>query len=89
MSAASNTILTPEIFRKTLMSIARDCIARGPGFSQERVILRNAGDALQLSSIEDQQHLLTAWHDLFRDGYLSWGYNIDNPNAPFFHITQR
>lgn len=36
-----------------------------------------------------QQAILTQWHDLFRTGYLAWGYNLANPNPPFFHLTQQ
>ena len=35
-----------------------------------------------------QQAILTCWHDLFRDGALSWGYDLDNPDPPFFHIPE-
>jgi hypothetical protein len=30
--------------------------------------------------------LLTAWQNLFRNGQLSWGYDVENPSAPFFHL---
>jgi hypothetical protein len=33
--------------------------------------------------------LLTAWHDLFRKGILAWGFDVDNPAAPFFHLSER
>jgi len=36
-----------------------------------------------------QQAILTCWHDLFREGLLSWGYVLDNTDAPFFHIPER
>ncbi|MGH7171465.1 MAG: hypothetical protein ACRELF_12170 [Gemmataceae bacterium] len=35
-----------------------------------------------------EQLILTCWHDLFRLGWLSWGYNLDNPDTPFFHVPQ-
>lgn len=35
-----------------------------------------------------EQAILTTWHDLFRTGYLAWGFNITNPNPPFFHVTE-
>jgi len=34
------------------------------------------------------QVILTAWYDLFRTGYLAWGLNLENPNPPFFHVTE-
>ncbi len=36
-----------------------------------------------------ETEILTQWHELFRTGYLAWGYNLDNPSAPFFHITNK
>src|SRR5690348_9401988 len=70
-----------------LLRIARQCIAEGPGFAQETVVLRKAAEELGIGDdLERQQRLLTAWQDLFRTGQLSWGYNVDNPSAPFFHL---
>jgi hypothetical protein len=36
-----------------------------------------------------EQALLTMWHDLFRMGHLSWGYDISNPDPPFCHLTEQ
>ncbi len=36
---------------------------------------------------EIEEAILTQWHELFRTGYLAWGYNLSNPNPPFFHLT--
>ena len=36
-----------------------------------------------------EQALLTQWHDLMRTGYFAWGFNLGNPNPPFFHSTER
>jgi hypothetical protein len=36
-----------------------------------------------------QQAILTAFHDLFRTGYLAWGSNLSNPGPPHFHITDQ
>lgn len=37
----------------------------------------------------EEQALLTAWYDLFRNGLLSWGYNLNNPDPPFCHVTEQ
>ena len=37
----------------------------------------------------DEEAILTAWQDQFRTGLLAWGYNLNNPNQPFFHLTER
>ncbi len=72
-----------------LLGIARECIDQGPGYAQEPVVLREAAEQLQIRDLKEQQRLLTTWNDLFRDGWLAWGYNIDNPSSPFFHIAER
>ena len=36
-----------------------------------------------------EEAILTVFHDLLRTGYLAWGYNLCNPNPPFFHVTER
>lgn len=38
---------------------------------------------------EREQAPLTAFHDLFRTGYLAWGFNLSNPDPPFFHVTEQ
>jgi hypothetical protein len=40
-------------------------------------------------SADVQQEILTQWHELLRTGYFAWGLNLDNPNPPFFHFTDR
>jgi hypothetical protein len=37
----------------------------------------------------DARALLTAWSDLFRGGYVSWGYNLSNIDPPFYHVTEK
>ena len=38
-------------------------------------------------SREGQEAILTCWYDLFRNGILSWGYNLSNPDPPWCHVT--
>jgi hypothetical protein len=83
--------ITPDTnsipLEEVLLRIAADCIEQGPGFAQESVVLREAAEQLHLGQdLKAQQRLLTAWHELFRCGRLSWGYSVDNPSAPFFHL---
>lgn len=52
-------------------------------------ILEQASRALQAQhDFTLQEAILTQWYDLFRTGLLSWGLNLANPNAPFFHLTE-
>lgn len=80
---------TLEHMTATLIKIAEEFMEEGPGYAQERVVLREAAARLHIEEdFRQQQLLLTAWHKLFLDGKLSWGYNIDNPGLPFFHFPQ-
>jgi hypothetical protein len=36
-----------------------------------------------------EEAILTAFHDLLRTGYLAWGFNLANPDPPFFHLTEQ
>lgn len=53
---------------------------------QSGTVLREA--ARRLSGV-NQQALLTAFSDLFRTGHIAWGYNLDNPDPPFLHVTEQ
>lgn len=73
-----------------LIEFAKECVAKGPGYAQEYSVLREAAERLGINGdLKKQQELLTCWHDLFREGVLSWGYDIDNPTSPFFHFSER
>lgn len=72
-------------YRKVLLDVANEALKEGPGYAQESYVLGEAGRKLGVGNIEDQQKLLDAWQDLFRQGDLVWGYDLSNPQAPFFH----
>lgn len=76
--------------RETLLQVVNEQAELGAQFQQVPV-LREAAKRLGIlftNRIEYQQALLTLWHDLFRNGYLAWGYNIDNPGPPCCHLTE-
>lgn len=82
-----------ELKQKVFES-AKNCARQGPGYSQQRAVLdavagREGGNMWTRLDLDLQQAILTCWHDLFREGVLSWGYDLDNPDAPFFHISER
>ncbi|HEY2411739.1 MAG TPA: hypothetical protein VGI40_05835 [Pirellulaceae bacterium] len=87
----TQTAIETSTIRDVLLRIAEEATKRGPGFAQESVILRQALEDLKLSweDVPSQQQMLTCWHDLFRDGKLAWGYDVDNPGPPFFHFARR
>jgi hypothetical protein len=89
MNPTAETPSAPALARweEILLKIARECVQEGPGFAQESVVLRRAAEELKVGNdLREQQRLLTAWQNLFRNGRLSWGYNVRNPSAPFFHV---
>ena len=44
--------------------------------------------ARKLSGVAHQA-ILTQWSELFRTGLIAWGFNLSNPNPPWFHLTDR
>jgi hypothetical protein len=61
---------------------------------QSSTVLEAAAQRLGIAGIsrhdtERQQALLTFWHDLFRTGYLAWGFDLSNPAPPFCHLTEQ
>lgn len=84
----------PDV-RAVLLEVIAEIAPRSPidgGVLQSRTVLnhtksRVAGDRPLTHEMEEA--ILTAFHDLFRTGYLAWGSNLTNPDPPFFHITMR
>ena len=82
--------------KRRVFEIACMMASKGAGYGQERVVLQAVEEEVgaELRKIHPEklkrdQLVLTAWHDLFREGQLAWGYNVDNPNSPFFHVPER
>ena len=76
--------------RDIILDAARTCYDQGPGWAQEGVVLREIAERHReiRDDLERQQEVLTCWHKLFNEGKLSWGYNLDTPNAPWFHFPR-
>lgn len=80
---------TGEEIRRVLLEVIRDYSDRDSSF-QSGAILGEAQRRLGINhNVSMEQALLTLWHDLFRTGYLAWGYNLSNPNPPFCHLTDQ
>jgi hypothetical protein len=83
---------TPDI-RSTLLEIIAEkdaYIRKDPsrGSLQQGSILQELQQRLGWSQPHEMQEaILTCWYDLFRNGILSWGYNLSNTDQPFFHVT--
>jgi hypothetical protein len=87
-------VLDYVALKQKVLEAAQECARQGPGYSQQRPVLdavagAAGGNMWTRIDLGMQQAILTCWHDLFREGVLSWGYDLDNPDAPFFHIPER
>ena len=61
-----------------------------PGSSlQSRSVLQVTANELGIRGDQIEQALLTQFQELFRTGYLAWGYNLSNPEPPWFHLTEQ
>ena len=84
---------TPDI-RATLLEIIakKDAYIRGDrsrGSLQQGSILQELEQQLgRLISLEMEEAILTCWYDLFRNGILSWGFDLSNTDQPFCHVTE-
>ena len=70
--------------KQKVLEAAKDCARRGPGYSQQRPVLDAVAGAAGANmwtrlDLAVQQAILTCWHDLFREGTLSWGRGRDRP----------
>jgi hypothetical protein len=54
---------------------------------QVESVMRRVADKFGVRGAANEQPLLTIFFDLFRAGYLAWGYDITNARPPFFHAT--
>lgn len=80
---------TGEEIRRVLLEVIND-YSKKDGSFQSGTILNEAQLRLGIrNNLSMEQALLTLWHDLFRTGYLAWGYNLCNPNAPHCHLTDQ
>jgi len=60
-----------------------------PSSIPNRQFMTSYGQPPPQLSPEMEEALLTQWGELFRTGLLAWGFNLCNPNPPFFHLTER
>lgn len=79
--------MTGGDIRAMLLTIIAE--RKGEGPLQADSVLQEAARRLGIRrDPEAEQQLLTLWGDLFRTGYLGWGYNLANPWPPFCHVTE-
>jgi hypothetical protein len=83
--------MSDEQIKEMVFEIALDSAKKGPGWAQEGIVLRAVRERMPAAKdkregLPLQQLILNAWHDLFVEKKLAWGYDLDNPSAPFFHV---
>lgn len=83
-----------QALKQRVLIAASKCAKAGPTAAQEKRVLDDVASEFDGSMIAPldfdlQQRILTCWHDLFREGTLSWGSDLDHPGHPFFHIPDR
>ena len=59
------------------------------GLFQSVSILNEVARRAGLRGEQEEQVLLTLWHDLVRTGYIAWGLDVLNSEPPFCHLTER
>jgi len=77
----------PANIRELLLSIIE-------GRQPQKLFQGEILEALQQQLRKDRksypdEEILTEWYDLFRTGYISWGYNLINTDHPWCHVTNR
>lgn len=83
------SILDGQTIRQVILETIDELSRSGPSLQlgsiinlvQKRLEVRNDLDA--------EQAILTFVHDLFRTGYLAWGYNLSNIGPPHCHLTSQ
>ena len=78
--------------RNFLLKHATQQYEKGVGFAQEYWVLRIAERELLQEqnsdrlTFEESQFVLNCWQELFIDGILAYGYDLDHSSSPFFRI---
>ncbi|HEX7792701.1 MAG TPA: hypothetical protein VF456_00040 [Vicinamibacterales bacterium] len=78
----------PSRIREILLETVRDHSDGGYSL-QSRTLLAEARQRLVKEGSWDGEVLMTLWGDLFLQGVIGWGADVDNPSPPFVHLTKR
>lgn len=87
MASVSNTSI-----REVMLEVVHELSSRGSGYFQQGEILDQVATRLGVRKDQDRETecaILSFWNDLFRYGYLGWGSNLTNPDAPFVHLREQ
>jgi hypothetical protein len=77
----------PGQIRGVILEIIDGLLKEYTHLQSGSVLQRAAGRIGRSGGLQTEQALLASFYDLFRTGYLSWGYDLANPAPPFCHVT--
>lgn len=77
-----------ELRRLVLGAVQKHAGAEG-AFNSKQILTEVESYCRQNKIPLDGLALLTFFYDLFRNGYLSWGLNLSNPDPPWCHLTSQ
>ncbi len=77
--------------RASLLQVINDKRPKGrpDGSLQSGSVLEETARRVNARQAGIEEALLTQFHELFRTGYLAWGFDLSNPDPPFFHLTEQ
>jgi len=80
-----------EEMKKVLLEVIDKYKNSGSGMFQMGPLLAETVERLNIekTDTEQVQELLTQWYNLFLNGIVSWGYDIDNRSHPLIHMTDK
>ena len=82
-----STEVTDEEIEKVLLEKLRDDLVHNPGLFTIKELCSCYPSTLNNYGKDEQRRVLTGIYDLFRNGYLAWGHDLEEPNPPLCHIT--
>ncbi|MGQ3890714.1 hypothetical protein [Legionella sp. CNM-4043-24] len=88
-------MITKDKIRQKLLETVKNEIERNKRSRissnlQSGVILQEVAKQFEITHNPTyEQMILSEFQCLMNTGYLAWGYDLANPNPPFFHITDQ
>ncbi|HFS8864216.1 TPA: hypothetical protein ACJIT8_003051 [Legionella pneumophila] len=88
-------MITKEQIRQKLLETVKKQIEQNKKFPipsnlQSSVVLREVANHFGIThNPAYEQMILSVFQSLMNIGYFAWGYDLANPNPPFFHITDQ
>jgi len=94
MNDVGEALMSIPDIRSTLLQVISELDKKqrgnppGPSLQAGSILDETSRRLGRHPQIDYEQAVLTCWYDLFRNGIMSWGFNLCNPNAPHCHVTE-